>query len=405
MMLKEHFIAVEKALQYKAKIASNAGHTIHKGTPRELFIKEFLSDHLGGNVSIGTGEIIDAHSFSGEDRNQIDIVLYRSDYPRLSFGGGINAFLNESVIATIEVKSILSKEGLYQAINVAKKVKQLEKNIDFDLSLGYVPPSTFCYLVAYDGPSKLRTIYTWLIEINRELGTSYDKDLPTTVEQQIRVVNPGIDGIFVLGKGFIYFTNIPLSLLRQEHLATNPDRKWAVVEQGEGNLLPLFLFITKAVGGFSKTDFNPYKYLKHLRIGNIELGNGSDQTMKALAERTLDPTILTLDLSQNFGAWNEDFLDSTNSISLNMQKLRSAPINTFIARLPLYPFDTNRDLKFLLPKLKVEPELKIYAFCFNQLIDIPLVVRLVFDEQPMHKKEATFQEMEPPFPAIQISKK
>lgn len=105
-MLNEHFIAVEKVLIHQAKVSSNSGHSIHKGTPRELFIREFLGNHLGSNVAIGTGEIIDANSYSGENRNQNDIIIYRSDYPKIFFGGDINAFLFESVvIVTPDVKT------------------------------------------------------------------------------------------------------------------------------------------------------------------------------------------------------------------------------------------------------------------------------------------------------------
>src|SRR5712692_83027 len=104
-MLKSHVDAVEGSLLETSKIPANSGHSIHKGTPREAFIRQFLEGHLSERVAVGTGEIIDANSKPKEQRNQIDIVIYKRDYPRLDFGGGINGFLVESVVATIEVKS------------------------------------------------------------------------------------------------------------------------------------------------------------------------------------------------------------------------------------------------------------------------------------------------------------
>jgi len=41
-MLKSHMDAVETSLIHISKIPANAGHTLHRGTPREAFIKEFL---------------------------------------------------------------------------------------------------------------------------------------------------------------------------------------------------------------------------------------------------------------------------------------------------------------------------------------------------------------------------
>ena len=83
-MLKAHFDALEKVLLYKYKISANSGHTLHKGTPREAFIREFLQSHLSKRVAIGTGEIIDAQSQPNEARNQFDIVIYNNTTDKIS---------------------------------------------------------------------------------------------------------------------------------------------------------------------------------------------------------------------------------------------------------------------------------------------------------------------------------
>ncbi|MBB6246225.1 DUF6602 domain-containing protein [Rhodanobacter sp. A1T4] len=66
--------AKENALIAISRIPANSGHSLHKGTPREAFIREFLQSHLPENVAIGTGEIIDASSQPRAQRNQFDIV-------------------------------------------------------------------------------------------------------------------------------------------------------------------------------------------------------------------------------------------------------------------------------------------------------------------------------------------
>jgi hypothetical protein len=165
LMLKTHLDAVEDQLIATSRIPANAGHPLHRGTPRESFIKAFLEGHISAQVSIGTGEIIDATSTPRQPRNQFDIVVYRSDYPRLDLGGGINAFLAESVIATMEVKSLLTEKELEKAILSARNVKNLQRNVSFAMTSGYVPPGILSYVVAYDGPTQIATVYQWLKRI------------------------------------------------------------------------------------------------------------------------------------------------------------------------------------------------------------------------------------------------
>ena len=45
-MLLAHMSAVEEQLLATSKIPANSGHSLHKGTPREAFIREFLEAHL-----------------------------------------------------------------------------------------------------------------------------------------------------------------------------------------------------------------------------------------------------------------------------------------------------------------------------------------------------------------------
>src|SRR5436309_9659739 len=127
MLLKAHLDAVETSLSAISRVPANSGHSLHKGTPREAFIKEFLSNHLSERAAIGKGEVIDATSQPNQQRNQIDIVLYKREYPKLHLGADIDAFLIESLISTIEVKSLLAKEDLEQAVCAAHSVKSLRQ--------------------------------------------------------------------------------------------------------------------------------------------------------------------------------------------------------------------------------------------------------------------------------------
>src|SRR5262249_14633438 len=129
---------------------------------------EFLEGHLSQRIAVGTGEIIDSNSKPNEPRPQIDIVLYKRDYPRLHLGGGIHGVLVESVIATLEVKSLLTKEELSKAFSTARKIKQLIPNIVVCATSGYNAPGVLSFVVAYDGPASMKTVHGWLPDIYAE---------------------------------------------------------------------------------------------------------------------------------------------------------------------------------------------------------------------------------------------
>jgi hypothetical protein len=260
-MLQSHMEALEANLLSQSGVAAQAGHKLHRGTPREVFIQEFLSNHLSDRVSIGTGEIIDARSRPREDRNQIDIVVYKGDYPRLRLGGDINAFLVESVVATIEVKSLLTQDELKVAVNAAHNVKSLNRHPSSgdQVLFGYQPPSILSYVVAYDGPASMKTISGWLGPIHRDLGIN-EPAMPLTGAERAKVVSPSLDGIFLLGKGFIQFDNSPLGFLTDEIRMQRPNARWVGADTERGSLLLLFMLLTQAVSGVSliSPDFRGY---------------------------------------------------------------------------------------------------------------------------------------------------
>jgi hypothetical protein len=263
-LLKDHIDRKEAALLAETAIAANAGHSVNKGTPREAFIRGFLKDHLSQKVAIGTGELFDAGSLSNEPRHQHDIVLYRSEYPRLLFGGDIHGFLAESVYATIEVKSTLDYDGLYDAIKSANATKALQQNAVHALSTGYVAPSPLAFLVAYAGPASMGTIHSWLPKIHASLGIVLP-ELPLDETARMGTVNPSIDGVFVLGKGFLYFDAAPIGFGTAQMRNQYPTAKWLVSETNRGALLMLFLLLTSAVSGTQLSFLNPAPYLTDFR--------------------------------------------------------------------------------------------------------------------------------------------
>jgi len=260
-MLKTLMDRYEAHLLSISKVPGIAGHPIHKGTPREIFIREFLEWHTSERTAIGTGEIIDCDSSpcppQEEGRPQNDIVIYNREYPKLYLGGGINAFLSESVVATIEVKSKLTKAALKRSIKSAKAVKNLKRNVDEVFKTDYTPPGILSYVVAYDGPKKMETVYKWITDIHEDEGILFPD-----IGKRMEVSISSIDAVFVLGRGFVQFDNSPIAYISEETRRESPNKKWIVGKSDTGNLLLLFVFLTCAISGAFSSILNPFPYLR-----------------------------------------------------------------------------------------------------------------------------------------------
>ncbi len=263
-LLRAHFEKLEKSLISQSDIPGNSGHPQHKGFPRESFIREFLDGHLSERVAIGTGEIIDVHSEPDGKRNQHDIIIYRRSYPKIHIGGNICAFLSESVVATIEVKSTLDKDELKKAVKAAHNTKRLERNSYVPLPIGYQPPSILSYVVAYNGPARIKTVYKWLSPIYKDLHISYPV-MGSTFDERMLCPSPALDGIFVLGKGFVQFDNSAVSFTEFEQ-ARDQGRvpqnvHWRYSDMRSGSLQILFLSLTRAINSLAESYLLPHAYI------------------------------------------------------------------------------------------------------------------------------------------------
>ncbi|MEO8491766.1 MULTISPECIES: DUF6602 domain-containing protein [unclassified Pseudomonas] len=267
-MLFSHMTAVEERILASSKISANSGHSLHKGTPREAFIKEFLEAHLPSTVAIGTGEIIDSSSIPNGPRNQFDIVIYRKNFPKLDLGGGISAFLVESVIATIEVKSTLDEQGLELAIKAARNAKKLQPHVFKFIQIGYELPAIVNFVVAYAGPARVETAYNWINNIHESLKiTSPQVKFPERYETP----SPSIDGVFILKKGFLHFDNIPDSMTPSDIRASNPYSNWVLAESESGTLLYLFFLLSNLCIHSASFAINAEKYLSNIPQNGFKL--------------------------------------------------------------------------------------------------------------------------------------
>jgi hypothetical protein len=267
-VLQAHFDELERSLLAASKVPGLSGHSIHKGLPREAFIRKFLEAHLNERIAVGTGEVLDANSRPRQFRNQLDLVLYKKEFPKISFGpntdgGQINAFFSESVVATIEVKSLLTAIDIQNAMVAARRLKKLERHLDTSFVTGYIPPSILSYVVAYEGPSKMKTVFSWIQRAQRKLRIPKPR-LGQTGAERYEIPSASLDGVFVLGKGFLFFDNSPMGFVTPDLRSAHPDRQWVLADSLDGNLLLLFLMLNQAASGLAAATLNPIPYLPRL---------------------------------------------------------------------------------------------------------------------------------------------
>jgi hypothetical protein len=264
-MLRSHMDSVENSLIHISQIPANAGHTLHRGTPREAFIKEFLEGHLSANVAIGTGEIIDANSQPHAPRNQFDIVIYKDNYPKLHFGGGIHGFLIESVVATIEVKSLLDQSAIDQSVKAAHAAKSLTPHVNKSFHTGWIPPRVLNFVVGYQGPAHMATVHGWI------LTSHATQSIPLPVwNQSNRITVPGtaLDGVFLLQKGFVKLDNSPMTLNSEQPPLPGTH---IVCDSRSGNLLVLFLALQEACDNLQGMWLNAIPYLQSAQYSNVRV--------------------------------------------------------------------------------------------------------------------------------------
>lgn len=99
----KNFISKLKALQ-------RLRHTVTNGQLKEFFVSGILENFLPSQFGTATGIIVNQR---GDQSRQVDIIIYDNRLvPAFISEQKVGVFPAESVIATIEVKSILGREAL-----------------------------------------------------------------------------------------------------------------------------------------------------------------------------------------------------------------------------------------------------------------------------------------------------
>lgn len=119
--------AIEKAIA-AANSSGMLDHPVLKGRLREIVVEELVKPFLNPHIKAVTGTIVDVY---GNQSGQIDVILYDEQItPPILFTEGEGVIPCHSVVATIEVKSTLTRDKLRSAVENARSVKLLKYDYD-----------------------------------------------------------------------------------------------------------------------------------------------------------------------------------------------------------------------------------------------------------------------------------
>ncbi len=125
MVKYQQSIAAEFAAQRdRVRYFIDDSHWGEDGRYKEILLADFLKSIVPNNVGVGTGFVRNAQ---GELTNQIDILVYKKDYPCLFQKGDFVILMPESVLGVIEVKSFASISVLTKKQKRADDKSVIEK--------------------------------------------------------------------------------------------------------------------------------------------------------------------------------------------------------------------------------------------------------------------------------------
>lgn len=140
-------------------------------------------------------------------------------------------------------------------VRAANHVKELTRSTTQIVGAGYVPPAPLSFIVAYNGPAQMETV----LRCMRQAHTKGNIPWPhLNQEERYHQAGTALDGVFVLGRGFIKLDNTPTSL-------TIPEKERGIFiacDSSEGNLLMLFLALLDASLGMEYAMLNTSAYLR-----------------------------------------------------------------------------------------------------------------------------------------------
>ena len=198
-----------RRMQAESDAAARYDNNVLKGQAREIFVSSLLRPFLAPSAGLCSGIAID--SFGAHSR-QLDLIIFDRRVIAPSMLRETDGVIPvESVLATVEIKSTLSRQELVSTVENARSVKLLRHRPEEIEQGSPVKHSPLCYVFAFRSD----------LSGSSELVRLQDVVTASNVNQrQIRVP---IGGLCVPQVGFFHCTNAGASPPAFDECAPQPD--------------------------------------------------------------------------------------------------------------------------------------------------------------------------------------
>lgn len=119
-MLRKAIKAATQNMRELYELSGGMKHPGEKGAFREFFIAQLVRPLLPLHYGIGSGVVVDA---DGQQSRQSDLIIYdRRLLPPILVGGDRGLFPIDSVLAVVEVRSILKRSDYKNLVDAARRL-------------------------------------------------------------------------------------------------------------------------------------------------------------------------------------------------------------------------------------------------------------------------------------------
>ena len=198
---KTHLTFKSKFESAVYKIAGNFfettafNHSLTKGEEREVPLIDFFTQNLPKTYSIVKGEIVD---LNGESSPQLDVMIYDSSR-NIPFYSGNNCILPaESLLSSIEVKSMLTQEDIRKILINAKKLKTLKpfgQKVDISMQRRDVDDKVTCRY--------FHTVFAYDTDLSAKGWSKNEFERIKRIAKEEKIDYTLLDRVIVLNKGLI----------------------------------------------------------------------------------------------------------------------------------------------------------------------------------------------------------
>ena len=268
-MLLQHLNDVEQGLRELARSAPPPDQL------RQAFVAQFAEPMFGGEWRVDAGCVVERHALPKAAPPAFDLLLCHRHGPRLAQAGGGAACLAESALAGITLVPVLDEAALGAAVRTARAAKVLDRGalrLSRPGDTATPAPPLRCHLVAFDGPADMPLVHQWLKRDYREQGI-VEPDLPPTGEERCRWASPALDGVFVLGRGFLNFDNAPVGFITDEVRLATFGLCWAIATSDRHGLFSLWLQLAQAAAAFADWRLDPAACVTGFEVTGLRYGN------------------------------------------------------------------------------------------------------------------------------------